>query len=77
MYNLVQQTLWPYTPFVNEAAEATEEVPDVNDCPGSWTARKGAIGLPQNGYMAHTMRLGQVLRPVPVLSSGLFQASRV
>ena len=77
-YNLVQQALWPQTPFVNAAAGATEEVPDDNDCPGSWTAStasRGPAGLPQNGYMAHTMRLGQVLRPVPVLSAGLFKAS--
>ena len=70
-YNLVQDALWPQV-------EATEEEPDAHDLPGSWTAAatyKTSAQLPQNGHMAHTMRIGRVLRPVPVPSAGLMKAS--
>ena len=71
-YNLVQQALWPDTPFVNATAEASEEEPDETDHPGSWASAdvsRSTAYLPQNGHMAHTMRVGQVLRPIPAPSS--------
>ena len=74
-FNLVQQALWPET---SATPEASEEAPDVTDHPGSWApanVSKGPAYLPQNGYMAHTMRVGQVLRPVPVPSTDLLKAS--
>lgn len=73
-YNMVQESLWPQ----NASAECTEEAPDTNDQPGSWSsvsASRGPAGLPHNGYMAHTMQVGQVLRPVPVPSAGLLQVT--
>ena len=76
-YNLVQEALWPQTPFVNSDAEATEDAPDANDLPGSWTsaaAHRSPMYLPQNGHMAHSMRIGRVLRPVPMSSAGHFKA---
>lgn len=77
-YNLVQQALWPRTPFMNTTADSTEDAADGNDLPGSWTsanAHRGPLQLPQNGHMAHSMRIGRVLRPVPAPTSRLLKAS--
>ena len=66
-FNLVQQSLWPQTPFVHTSAEATEDVPDSADEPGAWSSNSSQASshLQPAGSMAYAMRVGRILRPVP------------
>ncbi len=65
-FNLVQQSLWPQTPFVHASAEVTEDVPDLADEPGAWSSNSSQASsrLQPTGSMAYSMRVGRILRPV-------------
>jgi hypothetical protein len=66
-FNLVQQSLWPQTPFVHTSAEATQDVSDFADEPGAWSSDhvQASSRLQPNGSMAYSMRIGRILRSVP------------
>ena len=74
-FNLVQQSLWPQTPFVYTSAEATEDVPDCADEPGAWSSNSSQASphLQPAGSMAYPMRVGRILRPVPAPAANNMQ----
>ena len=67
MHNVVQNSQWPDIHPVSSAA-GSGAVTDIDDEPGSWSSVPSGAQPAQtlHASMAHTMRLGRVLRPVPV-----------
>lgn len=64
MHNVVQYAQWPEQPFVSLGSSSA--VIDVTDQPGSWSALPAGAQPAQSMHpsMAHTMRMGRILRPV-------------